>query len=95
MKKLPFSVLLTLFILLLPTKNYAQCKFDKNEKDPFSGEMVRTYYTGIGKMGWNWKLGLEQKGDKCMLGLTIKWSGKHEDVMEKGRKIMLKLKTGK
>ena len=89
------SVFIFSALIFLSLNSIAQCKFDKEEKDPFSGEMNRSFVTGIGKFGWNWKMEIGQKGKNKYFGLTIKWNGKFEDVMEKGRKIMLKLENNK
>lgn len=84
---------LGLLLLLFSTMILAQkkCKFDKDEKDKFTNEHVRSSKFQVGGMMYRWYILLEQKGDKYYMTYQIAVNGKVDDPITKGTKILMKL----
>lgn len=89
------QMLLAVFVLTAPLLSKAQkCKFDVEKKDPFGNGSIRSVAHKIGPPSWNWNFSLEQNNDKYYIGMRIVQSGKVNDVIAKGEKIMVKLADG-
>ncbi len=88
------AILPILLCCTLPNVILAQkCKFDKEDKDPFTNEMVRSEMVKFGKK-LLWWANMEQNGQKYYATFYI---GQHKDMvdmMTKGTKILLKLENG-
>jgi len=92
-KLLAFFLLLT---ALSSTQAIAQkCKFDIDKKDDFSNEHVRGAKFKVGDFFYSWWILIEQKGTKYYMTVQSATTGKIDDIIPKGSKVMLKLDNGK
>jgi hypothetical protein len=90
------TILLSVALLLLQTiSSFAQdCKFFKDEKDPFTKEHVRaTKEIRISAVPW-WWIKLEQKGSQYSMTLVIFQRKEVRVNLAQGTKIMTKLEDG-
>ena len=89
------KIILSTFIalaLLLPYQTKAQaCKWDVEKQDKISLDTLRSKTFPIGPQSYNWKLIMEQKGNKYYLCLAIKWGGQLKTPIKSGQKIIFNL----
>jgi|SRR6185312_13007576 len=88
-KPLSLGLLLLMFSPMILAQK--KCKFDKDEKDKFTNEHVRSSRFSVGGMMYRWYILLEQKGDKYYMTYQIAVNGKVDDPITKGTKILMKL----
>lgn len=91
---------LVLFLLILVTCSssisFAQkCKFDTDKKDDFTNEHVRSAKFKIGDFFYSWWILIEQKGSKYYMTVQSATTGKIDDVIAEGGKVLFKLESGK
>ncbi len=92
------SLLKTLIISALLCSSmcsYAQCKFDKDKKDDFTGEKYRMVEQRISTLTTYWWMTLEQKGTTYYLGLKNITNNHIGKSVRKGEKFYFKLENGK
>lgn len=78
------------------TNTFAQkCHFDVDKKDDFSGEHVRNVRVKVGTFFYAWWVLLEQKGPKYFITVQSATTGKVDNVIPKGSKVLFKLDNGK
>jgi hypothetical protein len=86
------------FLLFLATTQSAfaqKCKFDTEKKDDFTNENVRSSKFKVGDFFYSWWILIEQKGPKYYMTIQSATTGKIDDIIPKGAKVMLKLDNGK
>ena len=71
-----------------------KCKFDKEEKDKFTNQKVRSSKFKVGGAFYSWWILLEEKGDKYFMTYQIAVNGKVDETIKKGSKILMKLEDG-
>ena len=72
-----------------------KCHFDVDKKDDFSGEHVRNVRIKVGNMFYAWWVLLEQKGPKYFVTVQSASTGRVENTIPKGSKVLFKLDNGK
>jgi hypothetical protein len=95
MKSIKLSICAVVLLLLSAGSSYAQCSFDTDKKDDFTGENVRSSRVRIGTLLYSWWLLMEQKGTKYYMTVQSASTGKVDDIIPKGSKILFKLENGK
>ena len=90
--KIAKIILFLMAVAILPSSMLAQkCKFDKEEKDKFTGQKVRSSRFKVGGAMYSWWILMEQKGDKNYMTYQIAVNGKVDESIRKGSKILMKL----
>ena len=89
------TVFCILFVLSLAPVLAQKCKFEVDKKDEFTNQHVRSVRHKIGNMFYSWWLLMEQKGDKYYMTVQSATTGKVDDIIYKGSKILFKLENGK
>ena len=96
MKFMKYAICLLTLALFSATSSFAQkCHFDVDKKDDFTGAHVRNVKAKIGNFFYSWWLLLEQNGTKYNITVQSAATGKIEDVIPKGSKILFKLDNDK
>ena len=96
--KMNLSKLFTLCALMLLGSNaiFAQkCNFDTDKKDDFTGAHVRTVKHKLGNFFYKWWILMEQNGPKYFITVQSAGTGKIDDIIPKGSKILFKLDNDK
>lgn len=96
MKTIKVAIYSLILVALSSANSIAQnCNFDVDKKDEFTGEHVRNVRVRIGTLMYSWWLLQEQKGPKYFLTIQATATGKVDDIITKGTKVLYKLKNDK
>ena len=96
MRSIKLALCTFAIVAMSTTSSFAQkCHFDVDKKDYFSGEHVRNVRVRIGNLFYSWWVLLEQKGPKYSMMVQSAATGKIDDIIPKGSKVLFKLDNGK